>query len=181
MKSWRLVTLLLAVAIVGGCASSAVFMDYSLSGLWSNYRSWNWLPEPRAEDIGPLAQNPANRTSIEDAVDWAMKNRGLMRNEQTPDLLVAYYAGKTDSIQPGVWGYTYAPQANYKDQQGTPETFKGGTLVIDLVDAKTKELLWRGWSTGVVNAPNQDKTDNTIREVVKKIMAEYPPATGAPR
>lgn len=175
MRTLRLLTLLLLVAILVGCASPAAFVDYNMAGLWSTYRTYNWLPEPRAEDIGPLATNPSNRTSIEDAVDWAMKNRGLRREESNPDLLVAYYAGKEDAIDPSVWGYAYSPKENYKDEQGPPQSYKGGTLAIDLVDAKTKELVWRGWSAGVVNAPNQDKTDNTIREVVKKIMAEYPP------
>lgn len=175
MRFWRPLALLLVLLTLAGCGSSAVFMDYSIAGLWSNYRTYNWLPEPRAEAIGPLAENPANRTSIEEAVDWALKNRGLMKNEQNPDYLVAYYAGKTDAIDPSVWGYAYGPKENYEDEQGPPHSFKGGTLVIDLVDAKTKELMWRGWSAGVVNAPNQDKTDNSIRDVVKKIMAEYPP------
>lgn len=175
MTTWRALLCLVLLWTVSGCGSSAVMMDYNISGLWSNYRTYNWLPEPRAEDIGPLAGNPANRTSIEDAVDFAMKNRGLMKNEQNPDLLVAYYAGKKDAIDPKVWGYAYSPKENYKDEQGPPQSYKSNTLVIDLVDAKTKELMWRGWSGGVVNAPNQDKTDNSIREVVKMIMAEYPP------
>ena len=175
MKTWRLLILLPVLAVLVGCGASATFMDYNIAGQWANYRTWNWLPEPRAEAIGPLATNPANRTSIEEAVDWALKNRGLMRNEQTPDVLVAYYAGKTDAIDPAVWGYAYSPAGSYKDEQGPPQSYKGGTIVIDLVDAKSKELMWRGWSAGVVDAPNQDKTDNSIREVVKKIMAEYPP------
>lgn len=175
MRASRPITLFIVVALVVGCSGSAVFMDYNRSGLWSNYRTYNWLPEPRPEDLGHLAENPANRTSIKDAVEFDMKNRGFTKNEENPDLLVAYYAGKTIPIDPNVWGYSYAPQENYKDQQGPPKSFKSGTLVIDLVDAKSKELMWRGWSAGLVDAPNQDKTDNSIREVTKKIMAEYPP------
>jgi len=175
MKASRLLTLLLLISVVTACGGSAVFMDYNRSGMWSNYRTYNWLPQPRAEDIGPVAKNPANRTSIEEALDFAMKNRGFRKDEANPDLLVAYYAGKTDSIDPGVWGYAYAPKENYKDEQGPPHSFKGGTLVIDLVDAESKELMWRGWSPGLINAPNQDKTDNSIHDVTKKIMAEYPP------
>jgi hypothetical protein len=172
---WRRLISLSVLLALAACGGSAVFMDYNIAGLWSNYRTYNWLPEPRAEDIGPLAENPANRTSIEDAVDWAMKNRGLRRDEANPDLLVAYYAGKKDAIDPSVWGYSYSAAGSYKDEQGPPQSYKGGTLVIDLIDAKTKELMWRGWSDGVINAPNQEKTDNSIREVTKKIMAEYPP------
>ena len=175
MTAWRVLTSFLMLLTLGACGSSAVMMDYNISGQWSNYRTYNWLPEPRAEDIGTLAGNPSNRTTIKDAVDWAMKNRGLRRDEQNPEMLVAYYAGKTDAIDPMVWGYAYAPKEKYKDEQGPPHSFKSNTLVVDLVDAKSKELMWRGWSAGVVNAPNNEKTENSIRDVVKKIMAEYPP------
>lgn len=175
MRTFRLSILLLSMAGVVGCASSTAFVDYNRAGLWSTYRTYNWLAEPRAEDIGPLATNPSNRASIKDAVEGAMKNRGVQHAEQNPDLLVAYYAGKTNEIDPSVWGYSYAPDGSYKDEQGPPHSYKSGTVVIDLVDAKSKELMWRGWSSGVVDAPNNEKTENSIREVVKKVMAEYPP------
>lgn len=175
MRAWRILIPLLVLLALAACGGSAVMMDYNIAGTWSNYRTYNWLPEPRAEDIGDLAKNPSNRTSLEDAVNWAMKNRGLRLDEQNPDLLVAYYAGKKDAIDPRVWGYSYSPKGSYKDEQGPPNTYNSNTLVIDLVDAKSKELMWRGWSGGVINAPNNDKVENSIRDVVKKIMAEYPP------
>ena len=175
MKSLRLSLLVLVLVAMVGCGGSAVMMDYQVAGLWSNYRTWNWLPEPRAEEIGPIAENPNNRTSIEDAVEWALKHRGLSRDQANPDFLVAYYAGKKDAVNPSVWGYKYAPDGSYKNEQGPPDSYKGGTIVIDLVDADTKELMWRGWSSGLVGAGNNDKVENSIREVVKKVMAEYPP------
>ena len=55
MKAWRLAILILAISVVSGCGGSSVFMDYNMSGLWSNYRTWNWLPEPNAKAIGPIA------------------------------------------------------------------------------------------------------------------------------
>jgi len=175
MKLLRIPALLLVILALSSCGSSAVFMDYQIAGLWSNYRTYDWMPDPRPEDIGPMATNPVNRTSIEDAVDWALKNRGFRKDSENPDLLVAYYAGKKNAIDPSVWGYTYAPDGSYKDEQGPPMTFDGGTIVIDLVDAETKELMWRGWSPGVVESPNNDKMENSIREVVKRVMEQYPP------
>ena len=175
MSGSRKFTFFVVLLALGACAGPALYVDYNRAGLWANYHTYNMMAQPRAEDIGSLAENPNNRTSIEDAVNWAMKNRGMVQDEQNPDLLVAYYAGKQDAIDPSVWGYSYSPEGSYKDEQGPPNSYKSNTIVIDLVDAKSKELMWRGWSAGVVDAPNNDKTENSIRDVVKKIMAEYPP------
>ena len=175
MKAWRISILLLVPAVLGACASSAVMMDYNLAGLWSSYRTYDWLPEPSPEKIGPLAQSPESRAAIRLAVEDAMKNRGLERAEQNPDLLVAYYAGKTNAIDPAGWGYSYAPPGSYKDEQGPAHSYKSHTLIIDLVNARTKELLWRGWSGRLSDTPGSENDSNSLDKLTTKIMAEYPP------
>jgi hypothetical protein len=52
----------------------------------------------------------------------------------------------------------------------TPE----GTLYIDIVDAKTKELVWQGIGTGYLTT-NTEKKDERIAEFVTKILEQYPP------
>ncbi|MNF17893.1 hypothetical protein D3C80_2216700 [compost metagenome] len=49
-----------------------------------------------------------------------------------------------------------------------------GTLYIDLVDAKKKELIWQGEGIGVLTQNIKHK-DERIQEFVKKILAKYPP------
>ena len=55
--------------------------------------------------------------------------------------------------------------------------FTEGTLVIDLVDAETKNLVWRGTGTGAVDktqrSPEEMQAD--IDKVINKIMASFPP------
>ena len=59
---------------------------------------------------------------------------------------------------------------NYSNVNTTPE----GTLFIDLIDAKTKELIWQGEGTGYLTK-NTDKKDARIKEFVAKILDQYPP------
>lgn len=54
--------------------------------------------------------------------------------------------------------------------------YEQGTLVIDIVDAKTKKVVWRGWSqdtmTGVID--NQDRLQKQVDEGVTKMMLQLP-------
>ena len=59
---------------------------------------------------------------------------------------------------------------NYTSVTKNPE----GTLFIDIIDAKTKELIWQGEGSGYLTR-NVDKKDERIREFVAKILAQYPP------
>jgi hypothetical protein len=49
-----------------------------------------------------------------------------------------------------------------------------GTLFIDLIDAKKKELIWQGEGIGVLTK-DTNKKDALIKEFVTKILAQYPP------
>jgi len=51
-----------------------------------------------------------------------------------------------------------------------------GSLYIDLIDAKNKELVWQGKGDGTLNnTKNIEKKEMRIKEFVAKIMTQYPP------
>jgi hypothetical protein len=59
--------------------------------------------------------------------------------------------------------------------------YDNGTLVIDLVDAHTEKLIWRGWAERVDPfIDNQDWMDMTIDRVVAEILKKLPPRTQQP-
>jgi hypothetical protein len=51
-----------------------------------------------------------------------------------------------------------------------------GTLMIDVVDARTKKLIWRAWSrddlSGVIN--HQQRLQRTVTEAVAEMMKRFP-------
>jgi Domain of unknown function (DUF4136) len=53
--------------------------------------------------------------------------------------------------------------------------YREGTLIIDLMDAKNNNLIWRGWGTSVLNSNDIDLTEAEISEAVYKILKEFPP------
>jgi len=49
-------------------------------------------------------------------------------------------------------------------------TYQDGTLVIDLVDAKSGELLWHGWVTEPIPIAGDD--DDVIKKAVGKVLEQ---------
>jgi len=62
----------------------------------------------------------------------------------------------------------------YGGNQTTVSTSTEGTLYIDLIDAKKKEMIWQGEGIGTLTK-NIDKKDARIQEIVSKVLAQYPP------
>ena len=52
--------------------------------------------------------------------------------------------------------------------------YNSGSLIIDMIDAKTQKLVWQGIGDGIsVDSPKSKQKQ--IPEIVAEIMANYPP------
>ena len=70
------------------------------------------------------------------------------------------------------WGFGWNPYIWGGHSYVTTTT--EGTLYIDLIDAKNKELIWQGMGSGYLTQ-DTNKKDERINEFVSKIIAEFPP------
>jgi hypothetical protein len=61
----------------------------------------------------------------------------------------------------------------FGDATTTTETYQVGTLVVDLFDAKTKTLIWRGSSSDTLSN-NADKNTKNLDKGVQKMFAHFP-------
>jgi hypothetical protein len=61
--------------------------------------------------------------------------------------------------------------------QSNIETYTDGTVIVCLMDAKTRRVIWQGQADGVISLPVGDpaKATRSIDEAVSKILAKYPP------
>jgi hypothetical protein len=59
------------------------------------------------------------------------------------------------------------------------ETYTDGTVVVNLVDAKTKQVVWEGEVPDVVNLPvdNPVRATKEVDAAVTKLFTKYPPQT----
>ena len=115
---------------------------------------------------------------ITDAVDKQLQAKGLTKVDSNPDIWVVYSNSIHDQKSVVGSGYGFGPGWGWGGW-GAPVTYntyvtKLGTLVVELADAKDKELLWRGSVTNTIT-DNSNKNINNLDKAVAKLFQDYPP------
>jgi len=126
-----------------------------------------------------------NHDRIVNAVRAEMQRKGFTENTQTPDLLVnisaivstgtdvssnTNYYGYGGAARPYGWGVGMSSSYTSYDVQH----YKEGSLIIDILDAAEKKLIWQGAGNSRIDESTKD-ADERIATAVKKIMEDFPP------
>ncbi len=174
----------LSLLLLAGCSTISVNYDYDTSTNFGTFRSFAWAPEPDLSTTQMDAAQASRRSGllsnrIRSSVNKTLATKGLTLNETAPDLLAVFHIGVQDKIQVTNWGYHYSNYywGGYGGQQMDVYQYQEGQMIIDLVDAKSMDLVWRGSGTGVVDSSNKspEEMQALIDDVVAKILANYPP------
>ena len=169
---------LVLLSLAAGCAAP-VHVEYNSASYaqWHNY-AWQ-APKPEAVK-NPILDSGILTTRVEAAVSETLKNRGYNQvdNPGQADFLVTYHTAMELRQQPqsGVsFAYgTYGSGFNtlFVAQPGSQQV-QEGSLIIDVTDAKTKKLVWRGWITSGLDQSNYSQ--QAVNRAVERIFAKFPP------
>lgn len=84
----------------------------------------------------------------------------------------AYPWGYAHSYRIG-FGYTWIPL------QSQPGGRLPGTLIIDVFDGNSEELIWRGWAEGALAGMTESEEQQAyVDQVVERILEDFPPGEG---
>jgi hypothetical protein len=173
MKLIKLLSIL-GFFILTSCSSVYVNTDYDKKANFENYKTYAY----NKISIDKLEISDLDKKRILYALDTAMPTKGFSKSEN-PDVLINIFTKERERVNvynnmgwgPGWgWGMGWGIGMGFTQTTTTPE----GTLYIDIVDAKTKELVWQGIGTGYLTT-NFEKKDERIAEFVSKILEKYPP------
>jgi hypothetical protein len=163
----------MAVAMLGTIvAAQSVSYDYDRSANFSKFRTYAWA---RGTELG----DELNHKRVVLAIDAQLAAKGMSRveGEQNPDVLVAYHVGFDENLQ--INGFrTGFGGPRFGNVSGTATTKKivSGTLVVDMMDAKTRNIVWRGFAERDLNpTAKPEKRDKNIAKATAKIFKNYPP------
>jgi hypothetical protein len=134
-------------------------------------------PSPRAGDRGnnPILVNAITNRSLRADIVRALRGRGYEESDSAPDFLVAYYATARETLHLDAWnyGYRWRPGWGRWGQVPAVTEFTKGSVVLDLVDPQSRELLWRGHGVSAVSdQPAEYRKD--LKETVAAIVAKLP-------
>jgi hypothetical protein len=163
--------LYLAVVVpLAACSSVTVDSDHEAGVDFSAHRTFAFLHPVGKSGVG----NEIVERRIRASLERGLGAEGLTRKASGADLLVAYRVGVRDRIEIRDWGYPYRYHHRwYGYRRTTVRAYREGRFVLDLVDARTKRLVWRGWATDVMADPSPSA--EAIDRIVTALLAEYPP------
>ncbi len=177
MKKWSLVLMVALIGLAVSCSSITTQFDYERGEDFSRFKTFSFLPVPPE-----LAKNQLVVKRIGNAIVANLATKGLTEDENNPDLLIAVHTEIKDKVNVTSYGYGYAPRYSYgywggAGMGGTDvRQYEEGTLIIDMVDAQQKEMVWRGMaSKALPSSPTPEKIDKLIDDVIAKIFEKYPP------
>ena len=156
-----------------GCSSMTVRADHDSQYDFSVYSSIALFErkgkEPRQPQMSPIVDQ-----RIASTVAAELKAKGFeSRSPRNADLLVTFYTAVRRRVvihHSGWYGWRgWGWHGGTRWVNSYPE----GTLVIDIVDRRDRQLVWRGVGEGAFTKMNP--SDEKVAKKVSKILARFPP------
>lgn len=192
MKRFILFPALAALGLLSACSTGpTIRSDYDQSVNFAQYRSFGFM--------SPLGTDHAGYTTIfterlKTATRGQMEMRGYVYNEQAPDLLVNFNAKLQTKTQVsaapvmpvgpyyGYYGYRtgfYGGWPGYYGFGNDVYQYTEGTLNIDLIDARKRQLVWEGISTAVISDIATAVSEQNVDVNVAEIFQRFPFRAGS--
>lgn len=182
-KYLRYAALLMAAMVLNACGAIPVSTDYDPAWQMPADASYAWIKRASAH-TDPMIDNDLVAGRVRRAVDDQLAGKGLraVAGEEQASLLITYHIGEEEKLDISTfhssygyypcWG-CYGPGFN---SDVWVNQYTEGKLIIDMVDAKTRQLVWRGIaSRRVPNFKTPVERDSYIRETVAAIFQKFPP------
>jgi Domain of unknown function (DUF4136) len=178
MKWQRLLCWLLVAAPVGGCASPEIGYDFDRSVNFSAYQSYAWIPGAQEATGDRRLDSSLIDARIRSAIDAQLRSKGYAATANgKPQFFVAYHIGMKDllkgsSTQNYIGDRAHGTYTTLSDIQ----QYKEGTLLIDIVDAESKQLVWQASALAKVEEGLTPKErDERINGIVRAMLSHFPP------
>lgn len=169
------ITALLLLFVLASCSSIRVNSDYDKQVNFAPFKTYAF----HKTGIDKVEISDLDKKRILRAIDETMTAKGFTKSDN-PDLLISFFTKEREEVSVSQfnagWGYGWGWGWNPYLWGGntTVSRHTEGTLYIDIIDAKKKELIWQGEGEGVLTKDTHKK-DEVIKEFVAKILEQYPP------
>lgn len=172
------------ILLLAGCSTIKTDYDYNEDINFSELKTWSWLEHQASNDDSGYKKDGLNDRRIRESIEQELTTAGFTKaQDNSAQVLVNYLTSvekKTDT-DTFYTSFGYFPttrrglNAGIRAETRTRE-YKEGTLVVDIIDASKRELLWRGaGSDKVKQGLTPSERTQSIQEVVKRIFEGYPP------
>ncbi|HEV8410588.1 MAG TPA: DUF4136 domain-containing protein [Gemmatimonadaceae bacterium] len=172
-----------AFAAIACGSNIRVTVSVAPSANFAGYRRFAILTPPARADgrrlpDDPMLVNSITNRALSATVADAFISRGYMLDSTGADFEVAYYASSRERLDVTMWNYGY--RGRWSEGYPAPGymsavPYAEGTVIVDVIDAKTRDLVWRGRGQATSsNDPVEFQKD--LRGAVQSIVKQFPSA-----
>jgi len=155
------------------CVTSAVAfgqqvsVNYNHSQSFSQYHTYAW-----GSNNANQIQNSILAQVAQQDIDTAMQAKGFQKVQESakPDLILTANGGMKQQTSYSAWG-----MRGIGGGMGgiTPQQNVEGTMIVDLYDAKTQSLVWRGIAQDTLSN-NGNKNQQMVQNAINKMFKQWP-------
>jgi hypothetical protein len=165
--------------LIGGCSAFRINTEYERGTSFAHLRTYAWRDAPPQGPIDPRINSTMLGQRVRATVDRELGKKGyrLASAGERPDFLVGYHAVLKRKVDVRTLGGWYGYRGGGPRMTGmVPYEYDEGTLLIDVIAPDTKDLLWRGSATAVVDpGANAERREARIDDAVTQVLARFPP------
>ena len=181
----RVLAIVLSLVVVGQALAQEVYIDYDpeYSGTIETF-AWD-----AAAGEGIKQESELLHDHIVATIERTLEAGGFRKVDGDPDVYVNYQTSLQDVVKlstdnfgyfvPTSWywgpyGVAVSGTSSGKAQMRTSvKSYESGTLVVDVWDAESKQLIWRGTAPGIAVSWNPKKIEKHLDKALRKIVAQW--------
>ena len=173
MKKAATVLGILAGVLTLACSTMTTAVDYDHTVNWSQFHTFK---------LAAGTQSPVTFTQkeIDDGITSTLQSKGWTLATSNPDIVVYSHVVLSAEKQ---WNATSMGGFGYRGWGGmggmataTQTNIPIGTIIVDLVNPKTNEMVWRGTAQDQVSSAGASQ--GTITQAIQTIFKNFPPGSG---
>ncbi|MGH8224649.1 MAG: DUF4136 domain-containing protein [Gammaproteobacteria bacterium] len=167
------------LVLLAGCAAPVQY-EYNTAP-YGQWHSFAWQAPQAAPVRNPVVDSGILTTRVKQAVAATLTAQGYhqVQDPAQADFLVTYHTAVQRHQEAGVpsVGFAYggwwnAPFSTVIVNQPAREV-RESDLIVDVIEAKTNTLVWRGWLASSLSQGNYSQ--QAVNEAVKRIFSKFPP------
>mgnify|MGYP003111044903 CR=1 FL=1 len=189
----RVGLILLASLSLCACGSQPLLIvDHDPTFDFATLKTYRWYDDVYPSKTSEYRQYNSSDTRIRHYVNRELEQRDYREvSRGTPDFLVNYSVSREEKMKVnsiagypsagmhggvGVGSYGSAVSLGYSSGPSV-STYREGTVIIDVIDASTRNIIWRSLAEGRLEklSSHKDK-DNRASKVAREMMTDFPPS-----
>ncbi len=165
----------LAVFVISCSSSMKVQTDYDPTVNIAAIKTYHWLEKPRETPDSAreaLTENTLLDKRVKKAVNIQLIALGLQMEKDNPDVLVTYYIGLQDKVDvQRTGGGFHGRRGRFSGGMVYVDKYKEGTLIVDVLDAESQEIIWRGIAfVKLDNDLKPKKVEEKLSKAIKQMF-----------